>query len=118
MSVKHRRQVVSSRSSNAPRSAIRERISAFSGYVDPMLEPLQVVRYHAGEKYDPHHDLFDICDFPQKPRRHLTFLIYLSDLPEVRMQPRDAARSPRLCALPICASHLPEEARAGRATLP
>ena len=21
------------------------------------------------------------CDFPQKPRRHLTFLIYLNDLP-------------------------------------
>ena len=43
---------------------------------------LQVVRYHPGEKYEPHHDLFDLCDFPQKPRRHLTFLIYLNDLPE------------------------------------
>ena len=43
--------------------------------------PLQVVRYHPGEKYEPHHDLFDLCDFPQKPRRHLTFLIYLNDLP-------------------------------------
>ena len=31
--------------------------------------PLQVVRYFPGQKYDPHHDLFDICDFPQKPRR-------------------------------------------------
>ena len=45
-----------------------------------MLEPLQVVRYHPGEKYEPHHDLFDLCDFPQKPRRHLTFLIYLNDM--------------------------------------
>jgi prolyl 4-hydroxylase len=62
--------------------SIRERISAFSGYADHMLEPLQVVRYHPGEKYEPHHDLFDLCDFPQKPRRHLTFLIYLNDLPE------------------------------------
>ena len=44
---------------------IRERISAFSGYGDHMLEPLQVVRYHPGEKYEAHHDLFDLCDFPQ-----------------------------------------------------
>jgi len=61
---------------------IRERISAFSGYDDHMLEPLQVVRYYPGQKYEAHHDLFDLCDFPQKPRRHLTFLIYLNDLPE------------------------------------
>lgn len=63
-------------------SRIRERISAFSGYDQMALEPLQVVRYHPGEKYEPHHDLFDICDFPQKPRRQLTFLIYLNELPE------------------------------------
>eukprot|EP00965_Chrysotila_dentata_P242756 6205031-Pleurochrysis_carterae.AAC.2 len=31
--------------------------------VDVLL--VQIVRYHAGEKYEPHHDLFDICDFPQ-----------------------------------------------------
>uniref|UniRef100_A0A7S4B8E0 Fe2OG dioxygenase domain-containing protein n=1 Tax=Chrysotila carterae TaxID=13221 RepID=A0A7S4B8E0_CHRCT len=62
--------------------AVRARISAFSGYDDHMLEPLQIVRYHAGEKYEPHHDLFDICDFPQKPRRQLTFLIYLNDMPD------------------------------------
>ena len=60
---------------------VRERISAFSGYEDHHLEPLQVVRYFPGQKYDPHHDLFDICDFPQKPRRHLTFLIYLNSMP-------------------------------------
>ena len=36
---------------------VRERISAFSGYEDHHLEPLQVVRYHAGEKYDPHHGM-------------------------------------------------------------
>ena len=60
---------------------VRQRISAFSGYEDHHLEPLQVVRYFPGQKYDPHHDLFDICDFPQKPRRHLTFLIYLNSMP-------------------------------------
>ena len=60
---------------------VRQRISAFSGYEDHHLEPLQVVRYFPGQKYDPHHDLFDLCDFPQKPRRHLTFLIYLNSMP-------------------------------------
>jgi len=67
--------------SSAIRS-VRARIAAFSGYDDSMLEPLQVVRYFPGEKYEPHHDLFDLCDFPQKPRRHLTFLIYLNDMPD------------------------------------
>ena len=61
---------------------VRERIAAFSGYNENALEPLQVVRYHPGEKYEPHHDLFDLCDLPQKPRRHLTFLIYLNDMEE------------------------------------
>ena len=60
---------------------VRDRISAFSGYELGMLEPLQVVRYHPGEKYENHHDSFDLCDFEQRPRRHLTFLIYLNDLP-------------------------------------
>ena len=62
-------------------AAVRERIAAFSGYDLSMLEPLQVVRYHPGEKYESHHDSFDLCDFAQRPRRHLTFLIYLNDLP-------------------------------------
>ena len=61
---------------------VRERIAAFSGYNENALEPLQVVRYHPGEKYEPHHDLFDLCDLPQKPRRHLTFLIYLNTMDE------------------------------------
>mgnify|MGYP001357759593 CR=1 FL=1 len=63
------------------RLEVRERIAAFSGYDLSMLEPLQVVRYHPGEKYESHHDSFDLCDFAQRPRRHLTFLIYLNDLP-------------------------------------
>ena len=40
-----------------------------------------MVRYQPGEKYEPHHDSFDTCDFAQRPRRHLTFLIYLNDVP-------------------------------------
>ena len=33
-----------------------------------MLESLQMVRYHPGEKYESHHDSFDLCDFAQRPR--------------------------------------------------
>lgn len=73
--------------------AVRARIAAFSGYDDAQLEPLQVVRYHEGELYEPHHDSFDLCDFPQKPRRHLTFLIYLNDLP---LEAGGATTFPRL----------------------
>jgi len=60
---------------------VRQRISTFSGYDLNFLEPLQVVRYQPGEKYEAHHDYFDLCDFEQRPRRHLTFLVYLNDLP-------------------------------------
>ena len=38
-------------------AAIRERIAYFCGYPEPNLEPLQAVRYHAGEFYKPHHDV-------------------------------------------------------------
>ena len=82
---------------------VRQRIAAFSGYDLSMLEPLQVVRYHPGEKYEAHHDSFDTCDFAQRPRRHLTFLIYLNELegdagghtafPRLGVQVRPRARS-------------------------
>uniref|UniRef100_A0A7S4EWB3 Fe2OG dioxygenase domain-containing protein n=1 Tax=Chrysotila carterae TaxID=13221 RepID=A0A7S4EWB3_CHRCT len=64
---------------------IRERISRFSGYPERNIEPLQVVRYYQGQKYDSHHDFFDLCDLDDKAkhgRRQMTFLIYLVDMPE------------------------------------
>ena len=65
-------------------SSVRARIAAFSGYDDHMLEPLQVVRYERGQKYEGHHDFFDVCDLDDKRyngRRQVTFLIYLVDMP-------------------------------------
>lgn len=64
---------------------IRARIARFSGYPVNHIEPLQVVRYQQGQKYDQHHDFFDVCDLEDKVhhgRRQVTFLIYLNDMPE------------------------------------
>ena len=64
---------------------IRRRIARFSGYEEDLIEPLQVVRYERGQKYEGHHDFFDVCDLDDKVsngRRQVTFLIYLVDMPE------------------------------------
>lgn len=63
---------------------VRERIARFSGYDVSLLEPLQVVKYQQGQKYEGHHDFFDVCDLEDKKyngRRQVTFLIYLRDMP-------------------------------------
>jgi hypothetical protein len=63
---------------------IRARIARFSGFPVDHLEPLQVVRYERGQKYEGHHDYFDVCDLEDKTssgRRQVTFLIYLVDMP-------------------------------------
>ena len=65
-------------------SAVRRRISRFSGYAEGLLEPLQVVKYQQGQKYEGHHDFFDVCDLEDKRyngRRQVTFLIYLKGMP-------------------------------------
>jgi len=64
---------------------VRRRIARFSGYREGEIEPLQVVRYQQGQKYEGHHDFFDICDVGDKQssgRRQVTFLIYLVGMPE------------------------------------
>ena len=64
---------------------IRKRIARFSGFDVNLLEPLQVVRYERGQKYEGHHDFFDVCDVEDKVsngRRQVTFLIYLVGMPE------------------------------------
>ena len=54
---------------------VRERIARFSGYDVSLLEPLQVVKYQQGQKYEGHHDFFDVCDLEDKKyngRRQVT----------------------------------------------
>jgi len=38
---------------------VRRRIARYSGYPEANLEPLQTVRYRAGEFYRPHHDFYN-----------------------------------------------------------
>ena len=48
------------------------------------LEPLQVVVYEKGQKYNPHYDFFtpNTPDVIQKGNRTKTILVYLNDLPK------------------------------------
>lgn len=48
------------------------------------LEPLQVVIYEKGQKYNPHYDFFtpDTPDVIQRGNRTKTILVYLNDLPK------------------------------------
>jgi prolyl 4-hydroxylase len=48
------------------------------------LEPLQVVVYEKGQKYNPHYDFFtaDSPDVIQRGNRTKTILVYLNDLPK------------------------------------
>lgn len=68
---------------------VRARVAHFSGYPLSSLEVMQVVQYKPGQRYEAHHDIFDVCDYSERPRRHVTFLIYLS----VRARPACARRA-------------------------
>jgi len=48
------------------------------------LEPLQVVVYEKGQKYNPHYDFFtpDSPDVKKRGNRNKTILVYLNDVPE------------------------------------
>ena len=51
---------------------------------NPNPNPHQVVKYQQGQKYEGHHDFFDVCDVEDKThngRRQITFLIYLRGMP-------------------------------------
>ena len=55
-----------------------------SGYPYEYIEPLQLVKYTAGQRYEPHFDYGEACDFEEnmgKGHRHVTMLVYLNNLP-------------------------------------
>ena len=47
--------------------------------------PRQLVKYVDGQKYEPHFDYGEACDFEENLRnghRHVTMLVYLNDIPD------------------------------------
>ena len=63
---------------------ITERASYLTGYPYANIEPLQLVKYTAGQRYEPHFDYGEACDFEEnmgKGHRHVTMLVYLNNLP-------------------------------------
>lgn len=58
------------------------RAAHISGYPVPHIEPLQFLKYETGQKYMPHYDFGEACDFKENAegRRTVTMLLYLNSL--------------------------------------
>ena len=64
---------------------ITERAALVTGYPYENIEPLQLVKYVDGQKYEPHFDYGEACDFEENlnnGHRHVTMLAYLNSVPE------------------------------------
>lgn len=59
--------------------AIEEKASLVTGLPIENIEPLQVVRYTVGQKYDAHNDWFHNENEKQDNQRYVTILVYLND---------------------------------------
>ena len=71
--------------SDAVVAAITERAAYLTGYPSENVEPLQLVKYTPGQRYEPHFDYGEACDFEENMangHRHVTMLVYLNDVPE------------------------------------
>ena len=66
---------------------ITERAALITGYPYANIEPLQLVKYVDGQKYEPHFDYGEACDFEENlyyGHRHVTMLVYLNSVPVER----------------------------------
>lgn len=64
---------------------ITERAALVTGYPYENIEPLQLVKYVDGQKYEPHFDYGEACDYQENlanGHRHVTMLAYLNTVPE------------------------------------
>jgi prolyl 4-hydroxylase len=64
---------------------ITERAALVTGYPYENIEPLQLVKYVDGQRYEPHFDYGEACDFEENMHsghRHVTMLVYLNSVPE------------------------------------
>jgi len=68
--------------------SLEHRAAEIAGLTSDCLEPLQVVAYTAGQKFDTHHDAGTLADDGSvelvPPRRLTTLLLYLNTLPLVQ----------------------------------
>jgi len=65
--------------------SITERAALLTGYPYENVEPLQLVKYTEGQKYEPHFDYGEACDYEENlsnGHRHVTMLVYLNTVPE------------------------------------
>ena len=66
---------------------VTERAALVTGYPYANIEPLQLVKYVDGQKYEPHFDYGEACDFEENlgnGHRHVTMLVYLNTVPADR----------------------------------
>ena len=65
--------------------SITERAARLSGYPYENIEPLQFLRYIEGQRYEPHFDYGEACDYEENlshGHRHVTMLVYLNAVPD------------------------------------
>ena len=66
-----------------PYPQVTERASFVTGYPYENIEPLQLLRYTDGQRYEPHFDYGEACDFEEnmgRGHRHVTMLVYLNSV--------------------------------------
>ena len=64
---------------------VTERAAWLTGYPYGNIEPLQLVKYVDGQKYEPHFDYGEACDYEENlanGHRHVTMLVYLNTVPK------------------------------------
>jgi len=64
--------------------SIEDKACEYIGLDTHYLEPMQVVVYEKGQKFNPHYDFFsaDSQDILSRGNRNKTILVYLNDIPE------------------------------------
>ena len=65
--------------------SITERAALLTGYPYEHIEPLQFLKYTEGQRYEPHFDYGEACDYEENlsnGHRHVTMLVYLNTVPE------------------------------------
>jgi len=64
---------------------VTQRAALLTGYPYGNIEPLQLVKYLPGQKYEPHFDYGAACDYEENMangHRHVTMLVYLNSVPD------------------------------------